>query len=120
MPRAGDLARYGHHRPDQRGYRKVMQAACERRPRPHTMAWRQETNEASAGTTAGREAILMDVACFCGCRFSCAGTSVVSGLRRVREPRRVSDAEEQMHALDLLLTLVRCKGVRRPAGRARA
>jgi hypothetical protein len=39
------------------------------------------SNEASPGTTAGRgRQALMDVACLCGCRFACAGTSVWHGL----------------------------------------
>ena len=49
----------------------------------------------------------MDVACFCGCRFSCAGDlGACPGCGEYVSLSRVSDAEEkQMRAeLDLLLT----------------
>jgi hypothetical protein len=49
----------------------------------------------------------MDVACFCGCRFSCAGAlGVCPGCGEVVTLSRVSEAEEKrMRAeLDLLLT----------------
>ena len=49
----------------------------------------------------------MDVACFCGCRFSCAGDlGTCPGCGEYVSLSRVSDAEEkQMRAeLDLLLT----------------
>ena len=49
----------------------------------------------------------MDVACFCGCRFSCAGDlGTCPGCREYVSLSRVSDAEEkQLRAeLDLLLT----------------
>jgi hypothetical protein len=49
----------------------------------------------------------MDVACFCGCRFSCAGDlGTCPGCGENVSLSRVSDAEEkQMRAeLDLLLT----------------
>jgi hypothetical protein len=48
----------------------------------------------------------MDVACFCGCRFSCAGDlGTCPGCGEHASLSRVSDAEEkQMRAeLDLLL-----------------
>ena len=49
----------------------------------------------------------MDVACFCGCRSSCAGDlGTCPGCREYVGRSRVSDAEQkQMRAeLDLLLT----------------
>jgi hypothetical protein len=49
----------------------------------------------------------MDVTCFCGCRFSCAGDlGTCPGCGEYVSLKRVSDAEEkQMRAeLDLLLT----------------
>ena len=49
----------------------------------------------------------MDVACYCGCRFSCAGElGMCPGCGKYVSLSRVSDAEEkQMRAeLDLLLT----------------
>ena len=49
----------------------------------------------------------MEVACFCGCCFSCAGDlGACPGCGEYVTLSRVSDAEEkQMHAeLDLLLT----------------
>ena len=51
----------------------------------------------------------MDVACFCGCLFSCAGNSrYVSRLRRVREPQpRFRHGGEAVRTeLDLLLAMV--------------
>jgi hypothetical protein len=48
----------------------------------------------------------MDVACFCGCRFSCGGDlSMCRGCGEYVNLSCVSDAEEkQMRELDLLLT----------------
>jgi hypothetical protein len=48
----------------------------------------------------------MDVACFCGCRFSCADLGTCPGCGEYVSHSRVSDAEEKrMRAeLDLLLT----------------
>jgi hypothetical protein len=66
----------------------------------------------------------MEVACFCGCRFSCArDLGTCPGCGEYVSPSRVSDAEEkQMRAeLDLLLTHgVAAHGRRaRPAGGTR-
>ena len=66
----------------------------------------------------------MDVACFCGCRFSCAGDVVTCpGCGEYVSLSRVSDAEEKrMRAeLELLLTQGATEHGRRvrPAGGTR-
>jgi hypothetical protein len=48
----------------------------------------------------------MDVACFCGCRFSCAGDlGACPGCGQCVSPSRVSDAEEKQMRDELNLLL---------------